>query len=192
MGGGCGVDLRRFGLCLALKRLGGELGQWRVMVHAQGLFQQRAGQAIALRTRPVAKAGCNPRHAGIAVGLGQLLGAERRAVFLEFRCPVAQHQVREIQVELVRRHIGALGHEAHVAERAGIHDRLEILAVDGIQLQRGRLVDQIEQFRERITQIEATAATVTDIEDAPQFLIDLRRIGEIGAFPFNRMTGRCL
>src|SRR3546814_20430931 len=48
--------------------------------------------------------------------------------------PVAQHQVREIQVELVRRHVGTFGQEAHVAERAGVDHRLEAGAVHGVEL----------------------------------------------------------
>ena len=35
---------------------------------------------------------------------------------------MAQHQMREVQRPVMRRHVGALGHEAHVAERAGFHD----------------------------------------------------------------------
>ena len=50
----------------------------------------------------------------------------------------------------MRRHVGAFRHEAHVAERAGVDDRLEILAFDRVQFAIGRGVDQIEQARKRI------------------------------------------
>ena len=39
---------------------------------------------------------------------------------------VAQHQMRKIDIELVRRHVWALGHEAHVAQGAGVDHLLVI------------------------------------------------------------------
>ena len=49
---------------------------------------------------------------------------------------VAQHQVRKIEVEGVRRHVGALRHEAHVAERAGIDHLAEVGASDAHRARR--------------------------------------------------------
>ncbi len=82
--------------------------------------------------------------------------------------------MRKVEIEFMRRHIGALGHEAHVAQRAGIHDRLEILGRDGIQLAALRFVDEVEQAREAVAEIEAAPASVTDIEDAPQLSVQFR------------------
>ena len=56
--------------------------------------------------------------------------------------------MREIEVEFMRRDIGAFCHEAHVAERAGIDDRLEVFAVDRVQFAIGGGVDEIEKARE--------------------------------------------
>src|SRR3546814_7189494 len=81
--------------------------------------------------------------------------------------PVAQHQVREIQVELVRRHVGTFGQEAHVAERAGVDHRLEAGAVHGVELAALRPVDQVEQPREAVAQVEAAPAAVADFADPP-------------------------
>ena len=79
---------------------------------------------------------------------------------------VAQHQMREIDVELVRRHIGALRHEAHVAERAGVGDLAVVVDCDAVELAGRRIVDQVEQAREAVAEIEAAPAAVADVEDA--------------------------
>ena len=62
--------------------------------------------------------------------------AKRHAVLLRLDGAIAQHQMREIEIELMRRHIGAFRQEAHVAERAGVHDRLEIRALDACPARR--------------------------------------------------------
>ena len=94
--------------------------------------------------------------------------ANFRLALLGLDRAVAQHQMREIEIEFMRRHIGTFRHEAHVAERAGIDDRLEVFAVDGIQFAIGGGVDEIEKARKGIAEIEAAAAAVTNIEDPPQ------------------------
>ena len=50
---------------------------------------------------------------------------------------------------------------------------LEILAVDRIELAGLGLVDQVEQPRETVAQIEAAPASVADVEHTPQLGIDL-------------------
>ncbi len=47
----------------------------------------------------------------------------------------------------------------------------------------GLLVDQREQARKRIAQIEAPPAAMTDVEDAPHLGVELRGIREIGVAP---------
>ena len=74
---------------------------------------------------------------------------------------VAKHQMRKIEIEFMRRDIGTLRHETHVAQRARIYDRLETAAVDGIEFAAFRVVDQVEQPRKGIAQIEAPAAAQT-------------------------------
>ena len=96
----------------------------------------------------------------------------------------------EINVPFVRGHIGALGHVAEIAERAGIHDRLEISRLHFIEFAGRRRIDQIEQARETVAEIEAAPAAMADIEDAPQFGVDLLHVVEIGRLPIQRMAGR--
>ena len=126
--------------------------------------------------------------APVAVGLGQLFGGEGNLAPLGLPGPGAQHQVREVEVEIMRRHIRAFGHEAHVAKGAGVDDRFEIGAVDGIQLAGFRTVDQVEQAREAVTQVEAPAAAVTDVEHTAQFLVQLFRIIKFRFPPRERMA----
>ena len=79
--------------------------------------------------------------------------------------------MREIEVELMRRDIWALRHEAHVAQGASVNDGFEIGAIDGIELSRLGLVDQIEEPGKAVAQVEAAPASMTDVENAAQFFI---------------------
>ena len=99
--------------------------------------------------------------------------------------------MREIEIEIVRRHIGALRQEAHVAQRAGVDDALEIAGLYVVQLAR-RGVRQIEKPREGIAQIEAAAAAVANVEYAAQFRVELLFVVEIGVLPVHRMADRRL
>ena len=106
---------------------------------------------------------------------------------------MAQHEVRKIDVPLVRRRVGAHGHEAHVAERAGVHDRLEAGGIDRIQLARFGFVNQVEQAREGIAEAEAAPAAVADVEDAARLLLQRCAVVEFGVSPVYRMAeGRAL
>ena len=76
----------------------------------------------------------------------------------------AQHQVRKVDVPGMRRHIRAFGHVTHVAEITLVDHfpiRLLIYAIEFAGL---RPIDQIEQGRKGIAQIEAAAAAMADIE----------------------------
>ena len=100
--------------------------------------------------------------------------------------------MRKVDVELMRRHIGALRHEAHVAEGAGVDDLLEVRARDRVELAAFRFVDEIEQPREGVAQIETAPARVTNIENPAHFRVELRIVIEIGAAPIQRMPDRSL
>ena len=102
-----------------------------------------------------------------------------------------QNQMGKIEIEFMRRHIGAFGHETHVAERAGIHDRGKPRRIDAVQLAAFRFVDQIELAREAVAQIEAAAAAMADIEHPPQFRIEQCWIIIIRFPPRDRMARRC-
>src|SRR5271169_727899 len=87
--------------------------------------------------------------------------------------------------------IRTLRHEAHVAERAGIGDLVVIAHRDRIEFSSCGAVDQIEQPRERIAQIEAPPAGVTDVPDPAHLRFGLRPIGELRIVPRDRASGGC-
>src|SRR3546814_8269903 len=66
-----------------------------------------------------------------------------------------------------------LGHEAEVAQRAGVDHRLEVGALHRIEFPGGRLVDEIEQPGEAVAQIEAAPAGVADVEHAAHLGVEL-------------------
>ena len=75
------------------------------------------------------------------IGTGEQLVAECSLAFFEFNRFRAQHQMREIEVPFMRRHIGALGHEAQVAQIALIYNLHVIFGLHPIHFQRGGVVD---------------------------------------------------
>ncbi len=89
----------------------------------------------------------------------------------------AQHQVRKVDIPRMRRHIWAFGHVAHVTEVTLVDHSPKSLLIYAIELAGLRVVDQIEQSRKGIAQIEAAAAPVADIEYPLEFL--LQRIGGV-------------
>jgi hypothetical protein len=70
----------------------------------------------------------------------------------------------------MRRHIRALGHVAQVAQIALIDDLPVPLLPDAIDLAGGAFVNQIKQAGKTVAEAYATAAAVTDTEDALEFL----------------------
>ena len=126
---------------VARGRIGGDLGferrarifrQFGVAVEA-GDFLLKAAQRAAPARRPIGGAGDESRELAVAVGLGQFAVGEGYAVLLRLDGAIAQDQMRKVDVEFMRRHIGAFRHEAHVAERAGVDDLLEIRARDRVE-----------------------------------------------------------
>ena len=83
-----------------------------------------------------------------AVGRGNHLVAEFGAPVLEAERLGAQHQVGEIHVPLVWRHVRALRQVAQVAQVAVVDDLPVVLAFDAVDFHRVRLVDEIEKRRE--------------------------------------------
>ena len=186
-----GVDLRLALLGAHGKGLAVELRQLRLAMDVESLFHQRPGHLVLGRTRPVGEARRDGSQLAVAVGLREFPGqAFPGQAVMPLRRAVTQHEMREIEVEFVRRHVGARHHEAHVAERAGVHDRLEVLRVHGVEFHRFRLVDQVEEPREGIAEFEAAAAAMTDVEDAAQFFVKLLEIIEVGIAPIDGMTDR--
>src|SRR3546814_19256314 len=81
---------------------------------------------------------------------------------------VTQHQMGEIQIPFMGRHIGALHHEAHVTEGACIHDFLEILAIEMLHILMIAFIDHIEKRGETVTKMEEKAAAMTNTETPQQ------------------------
>jgi hypothetical protein len=110
----------------------------------------------------------------------------------EFDRAVAQHQMGKVEIVLVRRHVRAFGHIAHVAECAGIGDDVVIGRGHAIDLPGRRIIDQIEQPGKRGTEVEAPPAALTDVKDPLHLCFGFRPIGKIGILPRDRLPGRGL
>ena len=104
--------------------------------------------------RPVRPAGQHGAEPAVARYLGQFAVGQRGIPLAVLDRAVAQHQVREIEFPFVRRHVGALGHEAHVAQGAGIDDLGELLLAQIIDRFVRAFVDRVEQDREAVAQVE--------------------------------------
>jgi hypothetical protein len=98
--------------------------------------------------------------------------------------------VREVEVEFMGRHIRAAHHEAHVAERAGVDHRLVVGLVDTVEFAGFRLVDEVEEAREGVAEIEAAAAAVADVEDTLDLGVQLVPVVEVGIVPIDRVAHR--
>ena len=82
-----------------------------------------------------------------------------------------KHQVREIDIPLVRRHIGAFRHITHVTKVAMVDDVPVNRLGNAINFHRIRLVDSVEQGRKSVAQIEAATAAMANVEDTLKLLI---------------------
>jgi len=114
-------------------------------------------RSFAQLTSDAAKAASRPLRLVLAsscCGRGTFLLMQLRTV--------AQHDAREIDIELVRRHVGTLCHKAPVAERAGIRDLAVVGDRDRFEFPGRGTVDQIK----RVAQVEAPPAGVTNVPDS--------------------------
>ena len=167
-----------------------EPGQGGGAMDAGDGLEQGPGQPVLLIARPVGERGDRARQPAVAVGLGELDPGEAGLAGAMLDRPVAQHELGEIDVELMRRHIGAFGHEAHVAQGAGVDHRLEIGAVHRIQLAAVRLVDEVEQAGKAVTQVETATTCMTDVEHPPELVIERVGVVERRVAPIERMARR--
>src|SRR5260221_8540449 len=92
----------------------------------------------------------------------------------------------------MRRHVGALGHVAEVAEVALVDDLPVVLLRHAVDLHRLRVVDEVEQRWKGGAQADAAAAAVADVEDAPELGLRLEPVPELGRLPGQRVPGRRL
>jgi len=85
----------------------------------------------------------------------------------------------EIDVPLMWRYIGTLGHVTHVAQITMIDNAPIGFFRDTIELHGLGFIDGIEKSRECVTEIEAAATAVAYIENPLQFAKKLRFLVEI-------------
>ncbi len=98
------------------------LGQHAVLVHAQHRFHDRARGAVLVDGIDDLHHHRNRGELAHGVGAGEQLVAKPGLALLELDRLGAQHQVREIHVPGMRRHVRTLGHVAHVAQVALVDD----------------------------------------------------------------------
>lgn len=109
-------------------------------------FERRPRQLVAPLRAPVRNRRDGCCKFAIAIRLGKLTGDEGIGTLpFRFGRAVAQHQMREVEIEFMRRHVRTLRHEAHVAKRAGLDDGSEVLRLHFVEFARRALVDQVEE-----------------------------------------------
>ncbi len=128
------------------------------------------------------------RELADGIGRRQHLVAHRCALLPESRRLGTQHQVREVDVPLVRRHIRTLGHVAHVAQVTVVHDVPVDRLRHGVEFHAFRFVDRVEQRREGMAQVETATATVTNVEHPFEFLEQGLFVIEFVGLPVDRVT----
>ncbi len=165
-----------------------EFRQMCPLVDARNGLDQRSCET-ALARRSVGKIGEDRAQFSIGIGFSQPLVHEAGLTLAIFDRPRAQHQMWKIEIELVGRDIGAFRHETHVAQGAGISDRLEIGGLEMLDILIGTLVDQVEQLRKAVAQVETASATMTNIEYATQFCIKVGFVVKRLLLPGNRVPG---
>ena len=111
----------------------------------------------------------------------QLVANAQPRVRPRFLPPWRAASVRKVHVPGVRRHVRTLRHEAHVAQVAVIDDLPVVFFVHTVELAGLGLVDQVEERRKRVAEIEAAAAAVADVEDPLEFLVECALVVELGS-----------
>lgn len=139
-----GLHLRRL-LRVAAKLARCEVGQPRVLVDAERLFHQAARRVRVIHRVDRLRNDGNAGERAERVGVRQELVAQRYVSPLKGGSLRAQHQVRKIDVPLMRRHVGTFRHVAQIAQIALIDDGAKLLLVDFVRLACIRFVDEVEQ-----------------------------------------------
>jgi hypothetical protein len=130
----------------------------------------------------------NARELAMHIRRGQQPFAKADFTFFEFDGLGPQHGVRKVQIELVRRHVGAFREVTQVAQITLVHHFPVILFVDAINLHGFALVDQVKQRGERPAQADAATATVADVEDPFQFMEGFVFVIVVRTFPVDGMA----
>jgi hypothetical protein len=83
----------------------------------------------------------------------------------------------------VRWRVRALGHVAQVAHEALVNHFPVVFFVDAIYFHGAALVHQVKQSGKRATQADAAAASMTNVEDAFEFVEARLFVVEVFALP---------
>ena len=126
------------------------------------------------------------------VGRGEEFFSRAHFTFFELDGLGLQHGVRKVEVELVRRHVRALGQVAQVAHEALVHHFPVVFFVHAIDFTGLAFVDQVKQRGKRTAQAHAAAAAVADVEDALHFMEHFVFVVVVGVFPVDRVARRRL
>ena len=165
-------------------------GQWRFMVDVQGFLHHLAEPCILVQ-RVDRNVYQGYRHdAQHGVGAGQGFVTQVAALFLEFDSLGSQHEMGKIHIELVGRHVGALGQEAQVAEITLIHDLGVVGPIDTVDLEGLGFINQVKQGREGVAETDAATTAVTDVVHPLEFVIECVLVPERVAFPVYGVPGR--
>ena len=134
-------------------------------MHVERGLEQGAGVFVTIGRIDDIGDDRNAGEAADGIGRGYDLVAQLIASFLVADRLGAQHQVRKVDIPLVRRHVGALGQVAEIAQVTVIDDAPVVFPGDAVDLHGVGFIDQVEQGRKRVTQAHTTTAAVTDIVD---------------------------
>src|SRR3989475_9357115 len=175
---------------LSAKRAGAVGRQLALRMNADCLFHERARGGIAVDRVHNLRHDRDGGELADGIGGGEQPVSQFLPPFPEFDRLGAQHQVREIHVPGMRRHVRAFRHVAHIAEVALVHDLPELRLLDAVDFEGCACVHEIEERRKRRAQVDAAAAAMTDTEYALELGEQLFFVVEIRKAPFNRMAGR--
>ena len=174
------VHPRRGGLGPPAEAPGMEARQRRVPVNAGERLNERSGEPVAPVRRPVGERRESAEPPAVAIGLAQRALREANRAIPQRMRPLANHQSGEVHRVHVRRRVGA-NRIAHVAERAG---RTHAPKVDALhRADAARDVDQVEEPREALAEILATAAGVAHACDASQLIVERTSVKVRGRLP---------
>jgi hypothetical protein len=183
-------------MVVALRRIGAEIGRIEFRQLAPGVDAEHLLQDGARRAVFIGGVDHLCHHGDRGQGTDQFGRSQQLVAELHLPRFVldglgTQHGVREIQVPLVRWHVGALGHVADVAQVALVDDFPEFFLGHAGGFLIAGFVDQVEQEWEGIAQRDAAAAAVADVEDALHLLFAGGLVVEPRVLPVYGVSGGC-
>ncbi len=128
----------------------------------------------------------------LQLGIAEQLVAELALALFELHGLGPQHQVREVERPLVRRHVGTLGLVAQVAQVALVDDLPVVVLGHTVHLHGLGLIDQVEQRGVGVAQRYAAAAAVADVEDPLHLFEEFLLVVEVGVLPVEGVACRGL